>query len=182
MWWWGPGAGTAVGREATCQEGEGWARHLGQVSTRASSSEPRGGARALGGVRSPDPRPQPSSLKGASAGRERGLGAGHPWGQERAASGRDPSTGAPGRPAPDKHTFHPLQGLSPFFTQLERGWKPAPKMGPGSLLTAPPSLKLSRGQKQRPAPQGSCSSTLKGGHGLQTGGSPCGRKEATRTG
>lgn len=80
MWWWGPGAGTAVGGGRRHVKRGRLGRHLGQVSTRASSSEPRGGARALGGVRSPDPRPQPSSLKGASAGREQRPGGGSPMG------------------------------------------------------------------------------------------------------
>lgn len=145
--WWGPGAGTAVGGRRRHVKRGRLGRHLGQVSTRTSSSEPRGGARALGGVRSPDPRPQSSSLKGASAGRRtRAWGRVTPWGRERAASGRRPQHRRSGPPCRRQAHFPSSagRGTPHFSTQLEWGWKPAPKIRPGSLLTAPPSPAIPR--------------------------------------
>lgn len=94
----------------------------------------------------PTPDPSPAASKGPAQDENSGLGAGHPWGQERAASGPRPQHRCSGPPCRRQAHFPSSAGRSTphFFTQLERGWKPAPKIRPGSLLTAPPSPAIPR--------------------------------------
>lgn len=87
------------------------------------------------------PPQQPQS--GQRRKQNKGLGRVTPRGRELPAArpAGDPSAGALGRPAADKHNYRPpCREKHPHLsTQLQWGWKPAPKIRAGFLLTAPPS-------------------------------------------